>query len=86
MALFRKNNSNDLLSLLKEREKKEKELEKKWDKRLDRKYTDKALKAAKNTMLSDAYKIDTMEYEKMVKELKEHLGHSETTEQPETEE
>ena len=52
--------STDLQKLLKEREKQEEEFEAKW----------------KNTMLDEAYKIDTMEYEKMVRELKEHLSSS----------
>ena len=36
-------------------------------------YTDKALKAAKNVMLQRAYNIDSMQYEKMVREPRENL-------------
>lgn len=75
MALFRTKTKEqkELEKLLKEREKKEKKIRKAWEKRLDYVYTDKALKAAKNVMLQRAYNIDSMQYEKMVRELRENL-------------
>ena len=83
MSLFRKDKppknspsiskQKELEKLLKEREKKEKKIRKAWEKRLDYVYTDKELKAANNVMLERAYNIDSMQYEKMVRELRENL-------------
>ncbi len=63
----------ELVKLLKERKKKEKKLNKEWQKRMESKYTHKALRAAKRSMLEDAYTIDSLEYRKIAQELKEHI-------------
>ncbi|MCM1578336.1 MAG: hypothetical protein NC078_06015 [Ruminococcus sp.] len=76
MPLF--GNKNDeaakLCRLLKEKQKKEKQLNKEWNKRLKNKYTAKNLKAAKNILLEQAQTIDSLEYEKITAELKERLN------------
>ena len=65
----KKEEPSNLALLLKEKQKREKEINKKIEKRMENKYTTKNLIAAKKTMLEDAKTIDTLEYEKIKIEL-----------------
>ncbi len=75
MGLFSKktDKQKELLELLKERQKQEKEVDKKLQKRMESKYTSKYLKEDKKYLTSNAMEIDTLEYEKMVAELKKRF-------------
>lgn len=75
MSIFSKktDKEKELLNLLKEKNKKEKELEKKLEKRMESKYTSKFLKENKKSLTNNAMEIDTLEYEKMVAELKQRF-------------
>lgn len=73
MNLFGKKTGNEIKKLIKEREKKDKEIEKKWGQRANLKYSQENLKTARKTMETEAMKIDSLEYEKITKELKERL-------------
>lgn len=75
MGLFDfKSSHRDLKKLLKEKEKKEKKINKAWEKRNKDKYSADVLKAAKNQMLENAMTIDSLEYEKISMELRERLN------------
>ncbi len=75
MGLFDfKRSHRDLKKLLKEKEKKEKKINKAWEKRNKDKYSADVLKAAKNQMLENAMTIDSLEYEKITMELRERLN------------
>lgn len=79
MGLFNFNKSSkekDLKKLIKEKIKKDKEADKAWEQRLSYKYDADNLKKAKNMMLDQAKTIDSMEYEKITRELKERLNGS----------
>ena len=78
MSLFGSKNRSgtELKKLVKERQKKEKELNKKWAERASLKYSKENLKVAKKTMEAEAMKIDSLEYEKLTQELKERLEKS----------
>lgn len=69
-----KRSHRDLKKLLKEKEKKEKKINKAWEKRNKDKYSADVLKAAKNQMLENAMTIDSLEYEKISMELRERLN------------
>lgn len=79
MSIFSKKPDNtterqkQLLDLLKEKNKSEKELNKKLEKRMINKYTDKYLKENKKLLTENAKTIDTTEYEKAVAELKKRF-------------
>lgn len=68
-----KSNQKDLKRLLKERDKKDRKLNKEWEKRNKDKYSADVLRAAKNQMLKNAMTIDSLEYEVISKQLKEKL-------------
>ena len=63
----------ELISLLKEKRKKEKKIKKELDKRAKIKYTTKYLKENKKLLDQNAMTIDKIEYEKMVMDMKERL-------------
>lgn len=65
----KKQEPDNLALLLKEKQKRERELQKKIEKRMESKYTTQNLITAKKTMLEDAKTIDTLEYEKIKLEL-----------------
>lgn len=65
----KKQEPDNLALLLKEKQKRERELQKKIEKRMESKYTTQNLISAKKTMLEDAKTIDTLEYEKIKLEL-----------------
>ena len=73
MKLFHNKNKRkkSLNNLLKDRAKKDKEIEKDFQKRCDNKYTTQNLKLAKNLMIENAMTIDKQEYEEIAKKLKE---------------
>lgn len=64
----------DLKKMLKEKERKEKKINKAWEKRNKDKYSADVLKAAKNQLIENAMTIDSLEYEKLSMELKERLS------------
>lgn len=64
----------DLKKMLKEKERKEKKINKAWEKRNKDKYSADVIKAAKNQMIENAMTIDSLEYEKISMELKERLN------------
>lgn len=72
MSIFSKKSDKEkeLLNLLKEKNKREKEINKKIEKRMETKYTSKFLKENKKALTENAKTIDTTEYEKIVNELK----------------
>ena len=72
MSIFSKKSDKEkeLLNLLKEKNKREKEINKKLEKRMETKYTSKYLKENKKALTENAKTIDTTEYEKIVNELK----------------
>lgn len=75
MSIFeKKDESAKLKQLLKEKDKKEKKMNKEWNERLKTKYTADNLKKAKNMMMEQAQTIDSLEYEKITAELKERLN------------
>ena len=80
MNLFGFGNKNiqceQLKKLVKERQKKEKELNKKWSDKAKLKYSQENLKTARKTMESEAMTIDSLEYEKLTQELKARLEKS----------
>lgn len=75
MGLFNKktDKEKELLKLLKEKNKREKEIDKKIEKRMETKYTSKFLKENKKSLTANAMEIDTLEYEKIVSELKKRF-------------
>ena len=73
-SLFGKKEPNTFKELIKEKNKQDKKIEKQWEDRMNTKYTAENLKAAKKMMVSNAMKIDRLEYEKIAKELKEKLN------------
>ncbi|MGN0587555.1 MAG: hypothetical protein ACI4JF_09740 [Oscillospiraceae bacterium] len=75
MSIFRKktDKEKELLKLLQEKNKREKALNKKLEKRMEMKYTSKYLKENKKFLTSNAMTIDTLEYAKMVSELKKRF-------------
>lgn len=72
--LFGKKEPNTFKELIKEKNKQDKKIEKQWKDRMNTKYTAENLKAAKKMMVANAMEIDKLEYEKIVKELKEKLN------------
>lgn len=72
--LFGKKEPNTFKELIKEKNKQDKKIEKKWKDRMNTKYTAENLKAAKKMMVANAMEIDKLEYEKIAKELKEKLN------------
>lgn len=70
MSIFEKSKKKVLKELLKASSKKEKEIEKDFQKRNSTKYNDKNLKLSKDFLMQNAMTIDTEEYKKMVEELK----------------
>ena len=72
--LFGKKEPNTFKELIKEKNKQDKKIEKQWKDRMNTKYTAENLKAAKKMMVANAMEIDTLEYEKIAKELKEKLN------------
>lgn len=66
MSIFSKKSDKEkeLLNLLKEKNKREKEINKKLEKRMETKYTSKFLKENKKALTENAKTIDTTEYEK----------------------
>ena len=72
MSIFSKKSDKEkeLLNLLKEKNKREKEINKKLEKRMETKYTSKFLKENKKALTENAKTIDTTEYEKIVNDLK----------------
>lgn len=73
-SLFGKKEPNTFKELIKEKNKQDKKIEKQWEDRMNTKYTAENLRAAKKMMVSNAMKIDKLEYEKIAKELKEKLN------------
>lgn len=75
MSIFSKKNDKEkeLLNLLKEKNKREKEINKKIEKRMEMKYTSKFLKENKKSLTENAKTIDTTEYEKIVSDLKKRF-------------
>lgn len=75
MGLFNKktDKEKELLNLLKEKNKREKEINKKLEKRMETKYTSKFLKENKKALTENAKTIDTTEYEKIVNDLKKRF-------------
>ncbi len=73
-SLFGKKEPNTFKELIKEKNKKDKKIEKQWKDRMNTKYTAENLKAAKKMMVANAMEIDKLEYEKIAKELKEKLN------------
>lgn len=73
-SLFGKKEPNTFKELIKEKNKQDKKIEKQWEDRMNTKYTAENLRAAKKMMVSNAMKIDRLEYEKIAKELKEKLN------------
>ncbi len=75
MGLFNKktDKEKELLNLLKEKNKREKEINKKLEKRMEMKYTSKFLKENKKALTENAKTIDTTEYEKIVSDLKKRF-------------
>lgn len=73
-SLFGKKEPNTFKELIKEKNKQDKKIEKQWKDRMNTKYTAENLRAAKKMMVSNAMKIDRLEYEKIAKELKEKLN------------
>lgn len=75
MSIFSKKSDKEkeLLNLLKEKNKREKEINKKLEKRMEMKYTSKYLKENKKALTENAKTIDTTEYEKIVSELKKRF-------------
>lgn len=73
-SLFGKKEPNTFKALIKEKNKQDKKIEKQWEDRMNTKYTAENLRAAKKMMVSNAMKIDRLEYEKIAKELKEKLN------------
>lgn len=67
------NKEKELLNLLKEKNKREKEINKKLEKRMETKYTSKFLKENKKALTENAKTIDTTEYEKIVNDLKKRF-------------
>ncbi len=76
MGLFDFGNKDKtkIKSLIKEKNKKDKEIEKKWEQRANLKYNGENLKAAKKDMIPQAMTIDSLEYEKISQQLKERLN------------
>ena len=72
--LFGKKEPITFKELIKEKNKQDKKIEKQWKDRMNTKYTDENLKAAKKMMVANAMEIDKLEYEKIAKELKEKLN------------
>ena len=64
MSIFSKKSDKEkeLLNLLKEKNKREKEINKKLEKRMETKYTSKFLKENKKALTENAKTIDTTEY------------------------
>lgn len=75
MSIFSKKSDKEkeLLNLLKEKNKREKEINKKIEKRMETKYTSKFLKENKKALTENAKTIDTTEYEKIVNDLKKRF-------------
>lgn len=75
MSIFSKKSDKEkeLLNLLKEKNKREKEINKKLEKRMETKYTSKFLKENKKALTENAKTIDTTEYEKIVSDLKKRF-------------
>lgn len=75
MNIFSKKTDKEknLLKLLQEKNKREKEIDKKLEKRMETKYTSKYLKENKKSLTTNAMTIDTLEYEKMVNDLKKRF-------------
>ncbi len=75
MSIFSKKSDKEkeLLNLLKEKNKREKEINKKLEKRMETKYTSKFLKENKKALTENAKTIDTTEYEKIVNDLKKRF-------------
>ncbi len=75
MSIFNKKSDKEkeLLILLKEKNKREKEINKKLEKRMETKYTSKFLKENKKLLTENAKTIDTTEYEKIVIDLKKRF-------------
>lgn len=75
MSIFSKKSDKEkeLLNLLKEKNKREKEINKKLEKRMELKYTSKFLKENKKSLTENAKTIDTTEYEKIVNDLKKRF-------------
>lgn len=75
MSIFSKKSDKEkeLLNLLKEKNKREKEINKKLEKRMEMKYTSKFLKENKKALTENAKTIDTTEYEKIVSDLKKRF-------------
>jgi len=70
---YDKHNKKDLVKLLKESKKKEEEINKEFQNRINTKYTTQALKENKKMFTQNAMTIDKLEYEKMVMDLKNRL-------------
>lgn len=75
MSIFSKKSDKEkeLLNLLKEKNKREKEINKKLKKRMETKYTSKFMKENKKALTENAKTIDTTEYEKIVNDLKKRF-------------
>lgn len=75
MSIFSKKSDKEkeLLNLLKEKNKREKEINKKLEKRMETKYTSKFMKENKKALTENAKTIDTTEYEKIVNDLKKRF-------------
>lgn len=75
MSIFSKKSDKEkeLLNLLKEKNKREKEINKKLEKRMETKYTSKFMKENKKSLTENAKTIDTTEYEKIVNDLKKRF-------------
>ena len=75
MSIFSKKSDKEkeLLNLLKEKNKREKEINKKLEKRMETKYTSKFLTENKKSLTENAKTIDTTEYEKIVNDLKKRF-------------
>lgn len=75
MSIFSKKSDKEkeLLNLLKEKNKREKEINKKLEKRMELKYTSKFLTENKKSLTENAKTIDTTEYEKIVNDLKKRF-------------
>ena len=70
MGLLKSKEHKELEKLIKERDKKEKEMNKELERRMKVKYTSKFLKENKKHLTENAMQIDDVEYRKAIEELK----------------
>lgn len=71
LGKYTKKNRKDLIKMIKERQKQEKKVNKYFENRMKSFYTTKMLKENKKLLLENTMTIDSMEYQKIIMELKE---------------